>query len=98
MSTEKNPNGIFFTLRRRFAILSISMIVVNCFFMNTIFVIALIKTSFDSKILFYCVGYNAFLCGLCALYLITYSLIVFFHDIGFQKIEKLAKYVMDFKK
>ena len=74
------------------------MIVVNCFFMNTIFVIALIKTSFDSKILFYCVGYNAFLCGLCALYLITYSLIVFFHDIGFQKIEKLAKYVMNFKK
>jgi hypothetical protein len=98
MSTEKNPNGRFFTLRRRFAILSVAMIVTNCFFMNTIFVIALIKTSFDSKILFYCVGYNAFLCGLCALYLIIYSLIVFFHDIGFEKIEKIGKYVMDFKK
>lgn len=96
--SKENPNGGFFTLRRKFAILGVAMIVTNCLFMNTIFVIALIKTSFDSKILFYCVAYNAFLCGICILYLIVYSLIVFFHDIGFEKIEKIGKYVADFKK
>lgn len=98
MPTKKNPNGKFFTIRRKIAILSVTMIIINCLFMNTIFVIALIKTSFNSKILFYCVAYNALLCGLCTLYLIIYSLIVFFHDIGFEKIAKIGKYVMDFKK
>lgn len=98
MSTEKNPNGKFFTIRRRLAIFSVVMIVANFFLVNPVFVIALIKTSFDPKIFLYFVAYNSFLCGLCALYIITYSLIVFFHDIGFEKIAKIGKYVMDFKK
>lgn len=98
MSTEKNPNGKFFALRRKFAILYVAIIAINCFFVNTVFVIALVKTSFDSKICLYFVAYNAFLCGFCLLYIITYSLIVFFHDIGFEKIAKIGKYVMDLKK
>ena len=98
MSTEKNPNGKFFTIRRTFAILKTVMFVFNLFFVNLVFVIALVKTSFDSNIVLYFVVYNAFFCGLCALYIITYSLIVFFHDIGFEKIAKIGKYVMDFKK
>lgn len=74
------------------------MIVINCFFVNLVFVIALVKTSFDSKNLLYFVAYNAFLCGLCTLYVITYSLIVFFHDIGFEKIAKIGKQIIKIKK
>lgn len=98
MPIKKNPNGKFFTIRRKFAILREAMIVINCFFVNLVFLIALAKTSFDSKNLLYFVAYNAFLCGLCTLYVITYSLIVFFHDLGFEKIAKIGKQIIKIKK
>ena len=94
MSTEKNPNGKFFLIRR---------IIVFVCLLRFLYVSHKIQTSLEPYIsnpeiakqylLAYCI--ESVVLGVI---IILYMISVLIHDISFEKIEKLAKYVADFKK
>ena len=94
MSTEKNPNGKFFLIRR---------IIVFVCLLRFVYVSHKTQTTLEQYIsnpeiakqylLSYCIE-SVVLATIIILYMIS----VLIHDISFEKIEKIGKYVMDFKK
>ena len=94
MSTEKNPNGKFFLIRR---------IIVFVCLLRFLYVSHKTQTVLEQYIsnpeiakqylLAYCI--ESVVLGVI---IILYMISVLIHDISFEKIEKLAKYFADFKK
>jgi len=94
MSTKKNPNGKFFLIRR---------IIVFICLLRFLYVSHKIQKAFEPYIsnpeiakqylLSYCI--EAVILGII---IILYMILVTIHDIGYEKIAKIGKYVMDLKK
>jgi hypothetical protein len=94
MSTEKNPNGKFFLIRR---------IIVFICLLRLLYISHKIQKAFEPYIsnpeiakqylLSYCI--EAVILGII---IILYMILVTIHDIGYEKIAKIGKYVMDLKK
>jgi len=94
MSTKKNPNGKFFLIRR---------IIVFICLLRFLYVSHKTQITLEPYIsnpeiakqylLSYCIE-SAILGAIIILYMILVTI----HDMGFEKIAKIGKYVMDFKK
>jgi len=94
MSTEKNPNGKFFLIRR---------IIVFVCLLRFLYVSHKAQTTLEPHISNpeiakqYLFSYLIEASILGAI-IILYMILVTIHDYGFEKIAKIGKYVMDFKK
>ena len=85
-NVQDNPNGNYFKIRRRIAIGCVIAIAVDFLFVNN----ALLRHSFDKETVLLFVIYNLCFCGFCALYISIYAILVFSHDVQFEKIAKLG--------
>lgn len=86
-----NPNGKYFKIRRRIAIGCVVAIALNMIYIN----ITLRNYLLNQETVMWFVIYNLCFCGLCGLYITVYAILVFSHDVQFEKIAKLG---MDFYK
>lgn len=94
MSTEKNPNGKFFLIRR---------IIVFVCLLRFLYVSHKTQTALEPYISNPEIA-KQYLLSSCmesvilGMIIILYMILVTIHDIGFEKIAKIGKYLADFKK
>jgi hypothetical protein len=94
MSNEKNPNGKFFLIRRIIAFVCL----LRFLYVSHKTQITLEPHISNPEIAKQYLFSYLIEASILGAIIILYMILVTIHDYGFEKIAKLAKYVMDFKK
>jgi len=94
MSTKKNPNGKFFLIRRIIAFVCLLRLLYLSYNVQKVLEPYISTPEIARQyVISSCI--ESIILGII---IILYLVLVTIHDISFQKIAKIGKYVMDFKK